>query len=100
VDIGGGSIGVGDDHERVDLEVGELAVDVDGVEARDEVNQDVVNTLGDFAQQSGGNLLVGGVLLEVDGNQKLLSLGVNITDIDTTLVGEEDPVTLSLVSLA
>jgi hypothetical protein len=53
-----------------------------------------VNTLGDLAQQGGGNLLVGGVLLEVDGDQELLSLGVNITDIDTTLVGEEDPVTL------
>jgi hypothetical protein len=53
-----------------------------------------VHTLGDLAEQTGGDLLVGGVLLEVDGNQELLSLGVDITDIDTTLVVEEDPVTL------
>ena len=36
----------------------ELAVDVDGVEAGDEVNEDVVNTLGDLLEESGSNLLV------------------------------------------
>ena len=53
-----------------------------------------MDTLGNLAQQSGGDLFVGGELLQVDGNQELLSLGVNITDIDTTLVVEQDPVTL------
>ncbi len=52
-------------------------------------------TLGNLLQESGGDLLVRGVLLEVNGNEKLLSLLVDITNIDTTLVGEEDPVTLS-----
>jgi hypothetical protein len=94
VDLGGGGVSVGDNNQRVDLEVGELAVNVDGVQARDEVNQDIVNTLGDLAQQGRGNLLVGGVLLKVDGDQQLLSLSIDITDINTTLVGEEDPVTL------
>lgn len=50
--------------------------------------------LGDFLQEGRGNFLVRGVLLEVDGNEKLLSLLINITNIDTTLMGEEDPVTL------
>jgi hypothetical protein len=54
-----------------------------------------VYTLGNLLQESGGDLLVRGVLLQVDGNEELLSLLVDITDIDTTLVGEEDPVTLS-----
>ena len=36
----------------------ELAVNVDGVEAGDEVNEDVVNTLGDLLEESGSNLLV------------------------------------------
>jgi hypothetical protein len=54
-----------------------------------------VDALGHLAQQSGGDLLVGGELLQVDGNEELLSLGVNITDIDTTLVVEENPVTLN-----
>lgn len=96
VHIGGGGVSVGDDDQGVDLEVGELAVHVDGVQAGDEVDQNIVDTLGDLAQESLGDLLVGGVLLEVDGNEQLLSLGVNITDVNTTLVGEEDPVTLSM----
>jgi hypothetical protein len=53
-----------------------------------------VDTRGDLLQESGSNLLVGGVLLEVDGNEKLLSLLVDIANIDTTLVGEENPIAL------
>ena len=40
--------------------------------------------------ESGGFWVLG----EVDGNQKLLGLSIDITDIDTTLVCEEDPVAL------
>lgn len=94
VNIGGGGIGVGNDNKRVDLEVGELAVDVDGVQTGDEVHQDVVDTLGHLAQEGGGNLLVGGEVLQVDGNKQLLGLSIDITDVNTTLVGEENPVTL------
>ena len=36
----------------------ELAVNVDGVEAGDEVDEDVVNTLGNLLEESGSNLLV------------------------------------------
>jgi hypothetical protein len=54
-----------------------------------------VDALGDLLEQGGGNLVVGGILLEVDGDEELLSLLVDITNIDTTLVGEEDPVALS-----
>jgi hypothetical protein len=53
-----------------------------------------VDALGDLAQQGGGDGLVGRVVAEVDGDKKLLSLLIDITDINTTLVGEEDPVTL------
>jgi hypothetical protein len=96
VDISGGDLLVGNDDERVDLEVSELAVDVDGVKARNEVNKDVVDTGGHLAEEALGDLLVAGVLLEVDGDQELLSLSVDITDLDTTLVVEENPVALNL----
>ena len=72
----------------------ELAVDVDGIESGDEVDEDVVHALGDLLQKGGSNLLVGGILLEVDRDEELLSLLVDITNIDTTLVGEQDPITL------
>ena len=95
VDIGRGDILVGNDDERVDLEVSELAVDVDGVKTRNEVNKDVVDTGGHLAEEALGDLLVAGVLLEVHGDQELLSLSVDITDLDTTLVVEENPVALN-----
>jgi hypothetical protein len=94
VDIGRCDLLVRDDDERVDLEVGELAVDVDGVQAGDEVNEDVVDTSGDLAEKALGDLLVAGVLLEVHGDEELLSLSVDIADLDTTLVVEQDPVAL------
>jgi hypothetical protein len=95
VDIGRGDVLVGNHDERVDLEVSELAVDVDGVKTGDEVDKDVVDTGGHLAEEALGDLLVAGVLLEVHGNQELLSLSVNITDLDTTLVVEENPVALN-----
>ena len=73
MDVGRGGIGVGNDDKGVDLEVAaavrldyvsgflnsrELAVDVDGVEAGDKVNQDIVDALGDLLQKSSGNFLV------------------------------------------
>lgn len=94
VDLSRGGISVRDDNQRVDLEVGELALNVDGVEAGDEVNEDVVDALGDLLQERGSNLLIGRVFAQVNGDEQLLSLLIDITDIDTTLVGEEDPVTL------
>jgi hypothetical protein len=56
-----------------------------------------VDTLRNLLEESGSNLLVGRVLLEVDGDQKLLGLSIDITDIDTTLVSEENPVTLLMI---
>ena len=51
-------------------------------------------TLGNLLQESSSDLLVRGIFLKVDRDEKLLSLLIDITNIDTTLVGEKDPVTL------
>lgn len=53
-----------------------------------------MDTLRNLLEECGSNLLVRRVLLQVDGDEKLLSLLVDITNIDTTLVSEEDPITL------
>jgi hypothetical protein len=71
-----------------------LAVNVDGVQPRDEVDENVVHALGDLAQKRLGDSLIGGVFFEVDGDEELLSLLVDVANINTTLVGKEDPVTL------
>lgn len=54
-----------------------------------------MHTLRHLFQKGGGDDLVGGIFPEVDGDEQLLSLLVDIADIDTALVGEEDPVALS-----
>jgi hypothetical protein len=54
-----------------------------------------VDTLGHLAQKGGSNGLIRGILLEVDGNEKLLCLLIDVANIDTTLVCEENPITLS-----
>lgn len=53
-----------------------------------------MDTLWHLLQESGGEFVVGWELRQVDRDEDLLSLLVDITDIDTTLVGEEDPVAL------
>jgi len=60
-----------------------------------EVYQDLVYALGDLLEKGAGDHLVRGVLAKIDGNKELLSLLIDIADINTTLVSEEDPVTLS-----
>ena len=53
-----------------------------------------MDTLWNVPEKRGSNLLVGGVLGQVDRDEELLSLGINIADINTTFVREENPVTL------
>ena len=94
VHVRGRDVLVGDDDERVDFEISELAVDVNGVEARDEVDEDVVHALGDLFEEARGDLLVAGVLPQVDGDEHLLGFGVDVADVDAAFVVEEDPVAL------
>ena len=93
-DLGGGGILVWNDDQWVDLEVCELAVDVDGVEAGDEVDEDVVDSLWHIGQESRCDLLVRWVLSKVDWDEELLGLLIDVADIDTSLVCEENPITL------
>lgn len=53
-----------------------------------------MDTLGHLAQECLCDDLVGWIVGQVDGNEELLSLLIDIANIDTTLVGEEDPVAL------
>jgi hypothetical protein len=47
-----------------------------------------VDTLRNLLQQRGCDLLVGWVVLEVDGNEQLLGLGIYIADINSSFVRE------------
>lgn len=75
-----------------------MAVNVNSIQAGDEIDEDVVDTFGDFLEQRRGDLVVGGEFLEVDGYKNLFSFGVNITNVDTAFVCEENPVALRVMS--
>ncbi len=58
MDFSGCAFSVRNDDERVDFEVCELAIDVDSVQSCDKVNENVVDTFGNFLQQGACNFLV------------------------------------------
>ena len=53
-----------------------------------------MDSAGNFLKQGRGDLFVGWILGEVDGYEDFLGFGIDIANINTTLVCEEDPVTL------
>jgi hypothetical protein len=71
-----------------------LAIDVNSVQSCDEVNKDIVDTLRNLLQESCSKLLVRRVLGKVNGDENLLGFGIDITNIDTSLVCKENPIAL------
>jgi len=53
-----------------------------------------VHTLWNLLQESRSNFIVRRIFGEVNGNENLLGFGIDITNIDTSFVCEEDPITL------
>jgi hypothetical protein len=53
-----------------------------------------VDTLRNLLQESCSKLLVRGVFGEINGDENLLSFGIDITNIDTSLVCKENPIAL------
>jgi hypothetical protein len=79
----------------VDLEVGKVKVDVDRVQAGNEVNEGLLDlTTGDVLEEAGLDGLAVGQLAS-DGDEKLDSLGVDISNLDSSLVGEENDISLT-----
>lgn len=81
--------------QGVDLEISEMEVDIDGVKADEEVHEGLLLGGGNVLEQGRRELLARREWL-ADRNVELECLGVNIADVDTTFVGEEDGVTLTL----
>ena len=81
--------------QGVDLQVSEVQVDVNGVEAREEVDKRLLLALRDVYEQS---LLDGFPRWEGRSDRKVENQGlrVDIADVDTALVGEQDGVALTL----
>jgi hypothetical protein len=89
------TVGVLDGDEGVDLEVGEVEVDVDGVKADDEVDESLETLSAGNLLEEGSLDLSAGRKLAADGNEEGERLGVDVSDVHTSLVGEEDDVALA-----
>ncbi len=95
VDCGLTAIYTVEADEGVDLEVGEMKVDVDGVQANQEVDKGFLlasRYMGEKRRCDRLSRWEMGTNWEV----KSESFGVDITDVDTSLVGEKDRITLAL----
>ena len=89
MDGGGFAIGAIETHERVDFEIGKVEIDVYRVEADEKVDKSLLLLFRYVGEKSSLDFFAGGEGL-VDGNYQLEGLGIYITDIDTTLVSEEN----------
>lgn len=73
-----------------------MEVDVDGVETDEEVDEGILLFGSNVGQECGLDGVLGGegfrVFGGLDGDVQLQGLCVDITDIDTTFVGEKDGV--------
>ena len=83
-----------ENDERVDLKVSEVEVDVDGVEADEEVDEGLFLGGGDVGEESVGDCLTRGEWC-ANGKAQLEGLRVDIANVDTTLVCEENVVTFT-----
>ena len=83
-----------EDNKGVDPEVGEVEVDVHGVEADEEVDEGLFLGGGDVGEESVGNCLTRGEWC-ANGKAQLEGLRVDIANVDTTLVCEENVVTFT-----
>lgn len=81
--------------KRVDLKVCKVEVDVDGVEAGKEVDERLLLRLRDMLQESVGDRLARRNRL-VHTNLEGQRLGVDVTNVDTTFMGEEDVIAVTV----
>ena len=55
-----------------------------------------MDALGHLLEKCIGNLCIGRVFLQVNWDQELFCLRIDIANVDTAFVGEEDPVALEV----
>ena len=84
-----------EDYERVDLEVREVEVDVDGVQADEEVGKGLLLGCGDVLEERARESLARRER-RADRDLKGKRLRIDVADVDTAFVCEQDVITLTL----
>jgi hypothetical protein len=95
VDSGLTTIDTIETDERVNLEVSKVEVNINGVKADEEVNESIPLFRRNMLEKSGSELLARWERL-ADEDVEFKRFGVDITNIDTAFMGEEDGIALAL----
>ena len=84
-----------EDNERVDFKVREVEINIDRVETDQEINKGVLLDGRDMSEEGSSNILASREGL-VDRNIKDEGFGIDVTNVNTALMSEENAVTLAL----
>ena len=95
VDCGGSTVDTIETDQGVDFKVGEVEVDVDGVKAGEEIYEYFLLLFG-YVFEKGLSPHVTGREWSGNANIKPKGFGVDIANVDTTLVSEKDRITLAV----
>ena len=92
---GGSAVDTIKTDQRIDFEVSEVEVDVDGVETNKEVDEDFLLLFGHMFEKCLSPDVTRG---KGSGNANIKPKGfcVDVTNVDTTLMGEENGITLAV----
>ena len=94
MDSGFGTVDAIEDDQGINFEVSKVEVNVDRVESDEEIGESLLLGGRDVSEEGRGDSLTCRERL-ANRDVKGESLGIDITDIDTTFVCEEDRVTLT-----
>jgi len=83
------------DNKRVDFKVRKVEINIDRIETNQKISEGILFLSRDMTEESSSNNLSSGEWL-VDRDIKDKGFGVDITNVNTTLMSEEDAVTLAL----
>jgi len=84
-----------EDDERVNFKVREVEINIDRVETDQEINKGVLLDGRDMSEEGSSNILASREGL-VDRNIKDEGFGIDVTNVNTALMSEENAVTLAL----
>jgi len=84
-----------EDNERVYFKVREVEINIDRVETDQEINKGVLLDGRDMSEEGSSNILASREGL-VDSNIKDEGFGIDVTNVNTALMSEENAVTLAL----
>jgi len=84
-----------ENNKRVDFKVRKVEINIDRIETDQKINEGILLLSRNMAEEGSSNILASGEGL-VDRDVKDKGFGIDVTNVNTALVSEENAVTLAL----